>query len=52
MTTETTSSDNAPGGISALAGMFADDPTLREICEEIYRERDADRAPELPQAVN
>jgi hypothetical protein len=30
-------------GISGLAGRFADDPSLREICDEIYRERDADR---------
>jgi len=32
-------------GVSGLAGRFADDPTLREICDEIYRERDADRSP-------
>ena len=30
-------------GISGLAGRFADDPSLRDICEEIYRDRDADR---------
>lgn len=30
-------------GITGLAGRFADDPTLRNICEEIYRQRDADR---------
>jgi hypothetical protein len=33
----------APVGVSALAGKFADDPTLREICEEAYRLRDAER---------
>lgn len=31
-------------GVSGLAGRFADDPTLREICSEIYRERDAERS--------
>jgi len=30
-------------GISGLAGIFKDDPTLREICEEAYRLRDAER---------
>jgi len=29
-------------GVSGFAGVFKDDPTLREICTEIYRERDAD----------
>jgi predicted RNase H-like HicB family nuclease len=28
------------GGLSDLAGKYADDPTLREICEEVYRRRD------------
>jgi len=32
-----------PLGVAAVAGQFADDPTLRDICAEIYRERDADR---------
>lgn len=32
-------------GLSALAGRFADDPTLREICDDIYRQRDADHVP-------
>ncbi len=32
-------------GVAGLAGRFADDPSLREICDDIYRERDADRAP-------
>jgi hypothetical protein len=32
-----------PLGVSGLAGRFRDDSTLREICEEIYRERDAER---------
>ena len=30
-------------GISGLAGKYKDDPTLREICEEAYRLRDAER---------
>jgi len=30
-------------GVSGLAGRFASDPTLREIREQIYRERDADQ---------
>lgn len=29
-------------GVSGLAGIFKDDPTLRDIVDEIYRERDAD----------
>jgi hypothetical protein len=32
-----------PAGILSLAGRFADDPTLRAICDEAYRERDKDR---------
>ena len=32
----------APKGIMAIAGMFRDDPTLDDIREEIYRERDAE----------
>lgn len=35
--------DVSPLGISALAGTFRDDPSLPEICKEIYRERDAER---------
>jgi hypothetical protein len=35
------------GGASAVAGKFADDPTLLEICAEIYAERDRQRD-ELP----
>ncbi len=31
-------------GIADLAGTYADDPTLREICDEAYRERDAESA--------
>jgi hypothetical protein len=27
-------------GISGLAGVFRDDPTLREICDEAYQQRD------------
>jgi len=29
-------------GVSDIAGIFRDDPTLREICEEAYRLRDAE----------
>jgi predicted RNase H-like HicB family nuclease len=28
-------------GVSRLAGKYRDDPTLREICEEAYRQRDS-----------
>jgi len=31
------------GGASAVAGKFADDPTLGHICAEIYAERDRQR---------
>jgi hypothetical protein len=30
-------------GISDLAGKYSDDPTLREICEQAYQMRDAER---------
>jgi len=34
---------NVPAeGILAAAGKYADDPFLSEICEDIYRERDAE----------
>ncbi len=33
----------ARGGALAVAGKFADDPTLSEICEEIYAERNRQR---------
>jgi predicted RNase H-like HicB family nuclease len=29
-------------GLAGLFGKFRDDPTLREICDEAYQERDAD----------
>lgn len=29
-------------GMAGLFGAFRDDPTLRDICEEAYRQRDAD----------
>jgi hypothetical protein len=29
-------------GLTALFGAFRDDPTLREICEQAYKARDAD----------
>ena len=32
--------DVAPIGVSDLAGKYADDPTLREICEQAYQLRD------------
>lgn len=30
-------------GVSELAGLFSDDPTLRDICEEAYQLRDAEK---------
>ena len=30
------------GGLTQLFGKYRDDPTLREICEAAYQERDAD----------
>jgi hypothetical protein len=32
-------------GLAGLFGKFRDDPTLSEICEEAYKERDADVQP-------
>jgi hypothetical protein len=32
-------------GVTALAGSFAGDPTLREICADAYRQRDAEPLP-------
>ena len=32
-------------GVSDLAGIFSDDPTLREICEQAYQMRDAGNQP-------
>jgi predicted RNase H-like HicB family nuclease len=29
-------------GVTDLAGVFSDDPSLREICEEAYRARDVE----------
>ncbi|MSU76665.1 MAG: hypothetical protein EXS16_01080 [Gemmataceae bacterium] len=29
-------------GVAAFAGKYRDDPTLQDICDEAYRERDAD----------
>jgi hypothetical protein len=29
-------------GLAGLFGKFRDDPTLREICDQAYKERDAD----------
>ena len=31
------------GGVAALSGMFRDDPVLKDICNEIYSQRDAER---------
>jgi hypothetical protein len=39
---ELVSLEVSPGGISDLAGKYADDPTLREICVDAYRQRDAE----------
>lgn len=37
---------DVPGrGLSELAGRYADDPALREICETAYRERNAETIP-------
>lgn len=33
----------SPAGVSQLIGIFRDDETLQEICDEIYRQRDAER---------
>lgn len=30
------------GGLSSLAGKYNSDPTLRDICEEAYQQRDED----------
>lgn len=35
--------DVQPAGISRLAGVFQDDSELPQICEDIYRQRDAER---------
>jgi hypothetical protein len=40
---ELVSLEIAPAGVSALAGKYRTDPTLREICEEAYRTRNAER---------
>lgn len=32
-------------GVSDLAGRYRTDPTLREICTEAYRQRDAESSP-------
>jgi hypothetical protein len=29
-------------GLAGLFGKYRDDPTLQDICDEVYRERDAD----------
>ena len=34
-------------GVSGLAGTYADDPTLQEICAEAYRLRDEQKAAEM-----
>ena len=31
-----------PTGVSGLAGTYSTDPTLRDICLEVYRSRDAE----------
>ncbi len=37
--------DIEPPGLGHVAGSFADDPTLRDLCEDIYRQRDAEVQP-------
>ena len=39
---ELTSLELAPAGVSGLAGKYGEDPTLREICAEAYRQRDVE----------
>jgi hypothetical protein len=34
--------DAEPEGILAIAGKYRDDPTLQDICDEIYGQRDAE----------
>lgn len=34
-----------PGSVTDVIGVFQDDPTLDEICQEAYRQRDAERNP-------
>jgi hypothetical protein len=34
-----------PGSVTDFIGIFRDDPTLDEICEEAYRQRNAERNP-------
>ena len=36
-------SQMSEAGVSTLAGKYKDDPTLREICDEAYKQRDAER---------
>lgn len=33
-------------GVSGQAGVFQDDPELKSICEQIYRERDRSKKPQ------
>ena len=33
----------AQTGVAAVAGKFADDPTLQDLCDEIYAERNRER---------
>lgn len=35
--------DVRPIGVSGISGKFRDDPALREICDEIYHQRAAER---------
>ena len=39
---ELTSLELAPAGVSGLAGKYGEDPTLRAICAEAYRQRDVE----------
>ncbi len=39
---ELSSIEVAAGGVSDLAGKYADDPQLRRICADVYVQRDAE----------
>ncbi|GAG28379.1 unnamed protein product [marine sediment metagenome] len=39
---ELSSVEVAAGGISDFAGRYADDPVIRQICSEVYEQRDAE----------
>jgi hypothetical protein len=45
-TGELNSVEIEPPGLEALFGKYADGPTLSEICDEAYRQRDAELEPD------